>query len=413
MNWKRIFTNFFMLFVVIGIVYILIDYFFIPVKLLEDEKIKVAEKTEFGIVVDSLIVTKDVVKSGESLSALLGRYGVDGKTVNAILSISDSIFDFRKMRSGNTYTVLLGNDSAHKVHYFIYENSDTSSLAYDLRDSVHVHYVLKNVEKNRKTISGTITSSLWNAMAKAGADPNLIVGLSEIFAWSIDFYGIQEGDQFKVNFEELSVDNETIGIETINSAWFKHMGKSYYAFYFEQDNKGDYFDENGQSLKKAFLKAPLKFSRITSKFTYSRFHPILRIARPHLGVDYAAPRGTPVHSIGNGTVQSASFAGGAGRLIKIRHSAVYATTYMHLSKFASGVSKGAHVSQGQVIGYVGSSGLSTGPHLDFRFYKNGRPINPLNVESPPGKPVKKEYFDNFAKLRDKLKQQLDGIKVRN
>ena len=204
--------------------------------------------------------------------------------------------------------------------------------------------------------------------------------------------------------------NETIGLDRILGAWFYHAGKPYYAFYFAQDNAGNYFDEFGQSLKRAFLKAPLKFSHISSTFTYHRFHPILRIVRPHLGVDYAAPRGTPVHSIGNGTILSAGFAGGAGRMIKIRHNGVYSTSYMHLAQFASGIHSGAHVAQGQVIGYVGSSGLSTGSHLDFRFYKNGKPINPLTVESPPAKPVNKESYSDYVRLRDKLKHQLDSIR---
>ncbi|MCK9617681.1 MAG: peptidoglycan DD-metalloendopeptidase family protein [Lentimicrobiaceae bacterium] len=411
MKWKRRLTNIFILFVISGIAYIIIDFFFIPVKTLEEEKIIVAEKTEYGIVVDSLIVVKDVVKSGENLSQLLGKYGVDGSTINEILKKSDTVFDFRKLRAGKPYTIFTSKDSLKKVHYFIYENSDTSYLAYDFRDSMHFHFVERNVEKHCKKISGTITSSLWNAMSSAGADPGLIVNLSEVFAWTIDFYGIQEGDQFKVVYEELSVDKETIGVDKILSAWFLHNGKPYYAFYFQQDDKGDYFDEKGNSMKRAFLKAPLKFSRISSGFSYSRRHPILKIYRPHLGVDYAAPRGTPVYSIGSGTVVSAGFAGGAGRLIKIRHNAVYTTSYMHLSKFAAGISRGTHISQGQVIGYVGSSGLSTGSHLDFRVYKSGSAINPIKMDSPPGKPVKKECFDSFTMLRDKMKLQLDGIKI--
>ena len=410
MMWKKRLTQVFIGVVTLLIAYIVYDYFFVPVKLLEDDKIIVAEKTEYGIVADSLVVHKDEVKANDNISSILQKYNIDGQTIDKIVRSSDTIFDFRKMKPGDLYTVLCSNDSKQKVQYFIYENSSIAYTVYDLRDSVHIHHVQRNVDKNVRTISGEITSSLWNAMTNAKASPSLAAELSEIYAWTIDFYGIQPGDKFKVIYEELSVDNETIGLDRILGAWFYHAGKPYYAFYFAQDNAGNYFDEFGQSLKRAFLKAPLKFSHISSTFTYHRFHPILRIVRPHLGVDYAAPRGTPVHSIGNGTILSAGFAGGAGRMIKIRHNGVYSTSYMHLAQFASGIHSGAHVAQGQVIGYVGSSGLSTGSHLDFRFYKNGKPINPLTVESPPAKPVNKESYSDYVRLRDKLKHQLDSIR---
>ena len=408
--WKKRLTQIFIGVVTLFIAYVLYDYFLVPVKVLEDDKIVVAEKTEYGIVADSLVVHKSEVQANDNISSILQKYTIDSRTVDQIVRKSDTIFDFHKIRPGDSYTVLCSNDNKQTVQYFIYENSPVSYIVYDLRDSVHIHYIQRNVDKNIKTISGEITSSLWSAMTNAKASPSLAVELSEIYAWTIDFYSIQPGDKFKVIYEELSVDNETIDLDRILGAWFYHAGKPYYAFYFAQDNAGDYFDDLGQSLKRAFLKAPLKFSRISSNFTYHRFHPILRIVRPHLGVDYSAPRGTSVHSIGNGTVISAGFAGGAGRMVKIRHNAVYSTTYMHLAKFGSGIRSGAHVTQGQVIGYVGSSGLSTGSHLDFRFYKNGKPINPLKVESPPAKPVKKEYYSDYARLRDKLKHQLDSIK---
>jgi murein DD-endopeptidase MepM/ murein hydrolase activator NlpD len=248
-------------------------------------------------------------------------------------------------------------------------------------------------------------------MADAKADPNLAMELAEIYQWTIDFYAIQKGDEFKAIYEELYIGNESIGLGKILSAWFKHDGKDIYAYRFVQDSTADYFDDQAASLRRSFLKAPLKFSRISSKFSNSRFHPVLRIRRPHHGVDYAAPRGTPVHAIGNGTVIAASFAGGAGRLIKIRHNSTYTTSYMHLMGFASGVHSGAHVSQGQVIGFVGSSGLSTGPHLDFRFYRNGTAVDPLKVESPPAQPVKSHYRPAFDSLQVVMKKKLDIIRV--
>jgi murein DD-endopeptidase MepM/ murein hydrolase activator NlpD len=242
-------------------------------------------------------------------------------------------------------------------------------------------------------------------------DPNLANDLSEIYAWTIDFFGIQKGDSYKVIYESQFVDGKRIGIGKILAATFKHYGTDYNAFYFVQDFKGDYFDEKANSLRRAFLKAPLKFKRISSGFSYSRMHPVLKYRRPHLGVDYAADVGTPVLTIGDGTVISADWSGGGGRTVKIKHNGTYSTTYMHLSKFGEGIRGGARVRQGQVIGFVGSTGLSTGPHLDFRVYKNGQPIDPLKMESPPAEPVKTQNLQNYILEKDKWMRLLQRIRV--
>jgi murein DD-endopeptidase MepM/ murein hydrolase activator NlpD len=267
-----------------------------------------------------------------------------------------------------------------------------------------VHAGSKEVNRKLKSASGVINSSLWVAMQQSGVDPNMAVALANIYQWSIDFYAIQKGDAFKVIYEELSVEGKPISIGEIHSAIFLHNGKEYYAHRFEQNNVTDYFDEKGQNLRKEFLKAPLKFSRISSRFSNSRLHPVLRIRRPHHGVDYAAPKGTPVHTIGNGTVVKAAYSGGAGRMVTVRHSNGYTTSYLHLAGFGPGIRPGASVSQGQVIGYVGSTGLSTGPHLDFRVYKNNVAIDPLKMESPPALPVSAKYratFDSVSMLYQK------------
>jgi murein DD-endopeptidase MepM/ murein hydrolase activator NlpD len=284
-------------------------------------------------------------------------------------------------------------------------------VVFETGDSLHIHTGEKEITVRIRAASGQITSSLWNAVIAAGASPNLAVELSEIYAWSIDFYAIQPGDNFTVFYEELVVDNEQIGMGNISSARFNHAGKDIYAFRYIQDGAVDYFDETGMSLRKAFLKAPLKFSRISSRFSNSRMHPVLRIRRPHHGVDYAAPKGTPVHTVGSGTVTDVRYAGGAGRMVKIKHNATYSTAYLHLSGYGPGIKSGARVSQGQVIGYVGSTGLSTGPHLDFRFYKNGTPVDPLKVESPPALPVKKELLVDFNQMRLKLTRQHDSLNM--
>ena len=368
-------------------------------------------RVEYGIVVDSFYVVKDVVKANENLSSILLNYNTPMGTIEQLVTKAAGLFDVRKIKTGNKYTLLCSNNIEKTAEYFIYESSPTDYVVFEIGDSLHVHLGEKEVIVKTKTASGTISSSLWNAMAEINASPNLTIALSEIYAWTVDFYAIQKGDNFTAIYEELFVEGESVGLGNILSARFNQGGKDNYAFRFVQDNNTDYFDEKGQSLRRAFLKAPLKFSRISSRFSNSRLHPVLRIRRPHHGVDYAAPKGTPVHTIGSGTVTDVRYAGGAGRMVKIKHNSTYSTAYLHLSGYGPGVRAGARVQQGQVIGYVGSSGLSTGPHLDFRFYKNGSPIDPLKVESPPALPVKKELMDSFNQVKLIRGRQLDSLNM--
>jgi murein DD-endopeptidase MepM/ murein hydrolase activator NlpD len=240
-------------------------------------------------------------------------------------------------------------------------------------------------------------------------NPLLALRLSDIYAWSVDFFGLRKGDSFKVLYEELYVGDQFFDIGTIHSAVFRHAGKDYDAFRFIQDQIPQYWNEKGENLKKAFLKAPLSFTRISSGFSYARRHPVTRVVRPHTGIDYAAPTGTPVMSIGDGVVTQRAYTRGGGNQVKIRHNSTYTTAYLHLSRFAKGLSVGKRVRQGEVIGYVGSTGLSTGPHLDFRVWKNGSPINPLRMESPPADPLKEENKELFAASMQRAKQLRDSV----
>jgi murein DD-endopeptidase MepM/ murein hydrolase activator NlpD len=357
-------------------------------------------KYAFGIRVDTVMVVKNKVRPNESLSDILLRYNVDYPKIDLLARRSQYLFDLRKIRQGNDYTVILTDDKKKKLLYFIYEISPVDYVVYDLGDSIHAHRDKKEMTVKVDTVSGIITSSLWNAIVENGTDPNLANELSEIYAWTIDFFGIQKGDHYKVVYENLFVEGHAIGLGKVLAVNFNHYGENHYAFYYMQDDAGDYFDEQANSLRRAFLKAPLKFKRISSNFSHSRMHPILKIRRPHLGVDYAADRGTPVVSIGDGTVLYAKFSDGGGRAVKIRHNGTYSTAYLHLSKYGPGIKGGARVKQGQVIGYVGSSGLSTGPHLDFRFYRNDKPVDPLKVESPPAMPVAAKYRQHFFASKD-------------
>jgi murein DD-endopeptidase MepM/ murein hydrolase activator NlpD len=250
-------------------------------------------------------------------------------------------------------------------------------------------------------------------MKENGTDPNLANELSEIFAWTVDFFGIQKGDSYKIIYEQLRVDGEVIGIGEVHSAILNHMGQIHYAFLFGIGDQSDYYDENGGSMMRTFLKAPLRFRRISSRFSYSRYHPVLKVRRPHTGVDYAASAGTPVYTVGDGMViQKGWDSKGGGNFVKIKHNGTYTTVYMHLSGFARGLKTGQYVKQGDLIGYVGSTGLATGPHLDFRFYRNGKPIDPLKVKSPPAEPVDSTYLETFIKVRDIWMDALDTVEIK-
>jgi murein DD-endopeptidase MepM/ murein hydrolase activator NlpD len=257
----------------------------------------------------------------------------------------------------------------------------------------------------------TITSSLWNAMKEAGADPALAVTLADIYAWVIDFYGIAKGDSIRVIYEQPFVEGQPLARFDVKGAIFTHAGKAYHAIpYPGAAGRVAYFDEQGNNLQKAFLKAPLRYSRVSSRFSNNRYHPVLKINRPHHGVDYAAPTGTPVYTIGDGVVTKKAFQqNGGGNYVTVKHNGVYSTTYMHLSKFATGIKAGSRVSQGDVIGYVGSTGLATGPHLDFRVYKNGTPINPLAMESPSKEPVAREEMTRYLQLKDSIVERLTRL----
>ncbi len=363
-------------------------------------------KTEYGIVVDSFHVVKETVKKNEFLSGILLRYGVNYSTIDFIARHTKDTFDVRKIRRGNNYTVICNNDTALKALYFIYDINPYRYVLYDFSDSLIAYKGEKEVETRIDTINGKISSSLWNSIVEAEGDPNLANEFSEIYAWTIDFFGLQKGDSYEAIYEQQFIEGEYIELGKIIAAKFHHGKTDRLAFYFEQNGSGDYFDEDGKSLQRTFLKAPLRYSRISSGFSNSRMHPVLKIRRPHHGVDYAAPTGTPVYTVGDGKVIKKGYQKrGGGNYVKIKHNGTYSTTYMHLKGFAKGIVVGKQLKQGDLVGYVGSTGLATGPHLDFRFYRNGKAINPLKVESPPSKPIEPNYQIKF----DSVVNQYRGL----
>ena len=368
-----------------------------------------AVHTRYGISYDSFNLIENKIKKNQFLSGILTEYGVPYPAINRVVQLSREVFDVRKIKRGNPYVVFQTKDSLNRTRYVVYEHTPTDYIVFDLGDSINVYKETKQIISEQKTASGIISISLWNTINEENLNPVLVNDLSEIFAWSIDFFGLQKGDSFKIIYEEQYVDSISIGISKIYAAWFNHMGEDIYAIPFVQNNRESYFDIDGNSLRKAFLKAPLRFSRISSRFSNSRLHPILKIRRPHHGVDYAAPIGTPVHAIGDGKIIKTGYYGGAGRMVKIRHNSVYTTAYMHLSKYGKGIKSGKYVKQGDIIGYVGSSGLSTGPHLDFRFYKYGNPIDPLKVKAPSVEPVSEENKEDYEKIKSIITDLLNTV----
>jgi len=365
----------------------------------------------FGFYSDSLEHKTHSVSKNETLSDILLKHGIAASDIMNLVNSTKDVLDVRKIVAGNFYHTFTNGDSLNTLVYFVYEKSPRHFVVFDLRDSIKIYESEKEVIAKESQKSAVIDQSLYVSLMNAEATPELAIKLSQIFAWQIDFYHLQKGDSFKVIYDELYVDDKFFAIGTIKAAHFAHRGKDFYAIPFTQDSVSQYFDENGNSLRKAFLKAPLEFSRISSRYSKSRLHPVIKTRRPHLGVDYAAPVGTPIRTTGDGIVLEAGYNKGAGKFIKIRHNSVYTTMYLHLSRYATRIKKGTKVQQGQVIGYVGSTGLSTGPHLDYRFFVNGNPVDPLKVEVPPSHPVKEELRAAYEVHRDSVMKLLDRVEI--
>ncbi|HIE74362.1 MAG TPA: hypothetical protein EYQ06_08900 [Flavobacteriales bacterium] len=363
---------------------------------------------EYGIVTDSFQVTRGIIKPGQVLGEILYRNHIDHTQIDKIVKASKGIFDVKRAKAGQPFTVFCTKDSNAIAKCFIYEESATNYIVFDLRDGIQVYRGEKEVEIRMRTASGEITSSLWNAIMDNNMSPALVMELSNIYAWTIDFFRIQKGDKFKVFYEERFVEDEFVGIGRVWAAKFIHQGEDFYAFYFreEGENFGDYFDEESKTLRKAFLRAPLNFSRISSKYSKRRRHPVTGRVKPHLGTDYAAPKGTPILTTANGSIVVASYTRNNGNFVKIRHNNTYTTQYLHMSKIKSGIRKGVHVKQGDIIGYVGSTGLATGPHVCYRFWKNGRQVDPYKEKLPPSEPMKEQSKEPFQWVKDSLIQYL-------
>lgn len=363
---------------------------------------------EFGFNLSNYIVKRDTLRNGDSFGQILLRNNIaHGKIFEIVEKTKDS-FNTKKLRVGKPYTLLCTKDSLQQPQYFIYQPSAIDYIVINFTDSIHAYSEQKPVKLVEKTASGEISNSLFKTIAAQGLDYQIANDLSNIYAWTVDFFKLQKGDSFKVIYDEKYI-NDTIyaGIDKVKAAYFQHKGKSFYAFKFTTDsanNTHDYYDENANTLRRAFLKAPLQYSRISSRYTQRRFHPVQKIWKPHLGTDYAAPHGTPIMATANGTVVKSGYAAGNGKFVKIRHNSTYETQYLHMSERA--VNEGQYVKQGDIIGYVGSTGLATGPHVCYRFWKNGVQIDPFQENLPSAQPIedslKTEYLNYIKPLRKTL-----------
>ena len=370
---------------------------------------------QYGICIDTLDLKEYKMKNGDNPAAIFSNLGFSALMADSISRSSKEVLDPTKLQAGMHYYTFSMQDSTAQIRYIAFAKSKIDYAVIDFTgDTISAYEFNKPITLKRQYVEGTINSSLWNVLQSKGVNPLLAINIADVFAWQIDFYDVKEGDSFRVLYDIAYIDDTTaLNISGIQGAIFTHQGKDFVAIPFTQDSVFEYFDQDGNSLRKEFLKAPLDIFRITSRFTNARFHPILKRYRAHHGVDYAAPVGTPVKSIGAGTVIAKGYQNGGGNFLKVKHNSVYTTTYMHLSKFAKGIQVGSHVQQGEVIAYVGSTGLSTGPHLDFRVHKNGQPINPLNMEAPPSLPVKAELRDSFAIVKQQVLAELDSMQTRH
>lgn len=378
----------------------------------ECEESQAGELPAIGFYCDRYEVDSTAVRSGDTFSSLMSRLGMGSSESYRLTTVCDSVIDLRRIKAGNRVLAYYDRDgdSTRVLRYMVYEHNRIKSTVFRCTDSLAAWNYDKPVEKQRKYADVTINSSLWNDMIASGASPTLIMNLDDIYQWSINFFTLQKGDRFRIIYSQSVCEGEVVSIDSLYFSLFNGAdGKEVAAVLYDTGQGGNtYWDKGGESLKRMFLKAPLKYTRISSRFSYRRKHPVTGKVKAHTAVDYAAPTGTEVQAIGDGVVTKCGWDGtGGGNRIKIKHVKGYESSYMHLSKFAKNIKAGTRVSQGQVIGYVGATGTATGPHLDFRIWENGRPIDPLSLNSPAAEPLAKEHLEAFNILYDKYMKELN------
>lgn len=365
----------------------------------------------YGFEVDSFGIYEGKVKWNQNISEILSDFDISNESIYALANASKGVFDVRMLKAGNPYTIIHERNENKTARQFIFEPDPTEYIVFNLSDSIFVKRNKREVIREERVLSGTIESSVYEAILEQNAPRLLVSKLVDVYAWQVDFFRIQKGDEFKVIYEQERVGDEIVGVGRIKGAYFKHFDREYYAVYYDQGKNADYFDEEGNSLRKAFLRAPLNYSRISSRYSPKRYHPVLKRYKAHLGTDYAAPTGTEIRTVGDGVVVEATYGKYNGNYVKIRHNSNYTTQYLHMSRIARGIRPGTTVSQGQTIGFVGSTGLANGPHLCFRFWKNGKQVDALKVDLPSSEPIDPSKRIDFLHTKNIIIHRLMNIET--
>lgn len=364
---------------------------------IDSSKLVTIEKPVFkyGMQVNGMEVKEGFIKRNQIFVDLLEETFVNKNVLKQLTLLPRSVFDFRKVNSSKKYAVIHKTDSIQTAVALVYESDPVHFTVFHLQDSLIVENHEREIKTEEKSVTGVISTSLYETIAGMNITSELTNKFVDVFGWQVDFQHLQKGDRFKLIYEENSVEGEPFSIGKILGIYFEHFGHGYYAYPFDQGEGIDYFDEKGKSLRKALLRYPIEFTRISSRYSSARFHPILKVFTPHFGIDFAAAIGTPIRTVGDGVVLEARYSGNNGNYVKIRHNGTYSTAYLHMSKIASGIVPGATVRQGQTIGYVGTTGLSTGPHLCYRLWRNNVQVDALRIELPPSKPVETKNWKDF------------------
>ena len=366
---------------------------------------------QFGFQFNDYNIVQDTVRSGDTFGSIMDAQNLGEHQVYDIVDKVKDGFDVRTIRIGKPYTILRSKGRYKKLEAFVYQPDRGSYYVIDLRDSVSVYKKIRPILVRQRTIAGSLDGSLSEALQKEKVDIALASQITKVYAWSIDFFKLKKGDKFGITFTERYIDDTIYdGVDSLKAAFFEYKGKKIYAFPFAQNpnsKKLDYFDEDGKALKNFFLKAPLKYVNITSRFAANRLHPVQGIWKAHKGTDYAAPTGTPIMTTAAGVVEQTGYTAGNGNFVKVKHDKTYATQYLHMSKIL--VRRGQRVNQGDVIGKVGSTGLATGPHVCYRFWKNGVQVDALRLKLPNSAPMDKKNLPRFLQQMQPLKRELDSV----
>ena len=369
----------------------------------------VSPEIYYGYVVDSMDVVYKTVKRNEFLANILSEHNISNDDLHTLSQRAKGVFDIRKIGARKPYELICYKDEKQTAKAMIYHANAVDYVVFNLEDSIYTKVGSREVITHEKTSSGIINSSLAVTMDENGLRPQLTNDLADIFAWEVDFFRLYPGDRFKLIYEEKFVDGKSIGYGDIKGAVFEHSNENYYAFYFDQGSGVEYFDAEGNSLRKTFLKYPVKFNRISSRYSGRRYHPVQKRYKSHKGTDFAAPQGTPIRSVGDGVITEARYGKFNGNYVKIKHNSVYTTQYLHMVKIGSGMRPGVKVKRGQTIGYVGHTGLAKGNHVCYRFWKYGQQVDALRVDLPSSDPVIEDRLPDYKLLAGNLKNALDAI----